>query len=285
MNILGRVLEDQIIAISFFILFVIEAYSVKSEDSVMMEISCQDCYLRIQKVSLATSPDSRMDVEKDVREKNSEAELCSALASLQTANTLESMGQECILESTEIALLNNRPYHDCFKAAIGKVLSSLRPCESLQSMDVDATPEPLYVLDVSEGFSILPVIAGKFGAVKAFSSVEKEPHQIALSLISKANKFPKETLEFWLGHLEDESVVLQRPKSDKLWSLIILDVIETSGLLQQDVMEKAAISRYCKTWTLWEIIFYYLVHSQSLLYAQCSIIHSESYPPNNGRLT
>lgn len=222
-----------------------------------MEISCQDCYLRIQKISLVTS-EYGMDVERNFKEKNSEAELCSALASLQTTNAL---GQECMLESTEIALLNNRRYHECFKAAIGKVLSSLSLRE--HSMDVDShsnelnleknqsknsvTPDPLYVLDVSEGFSILPVIAGKFGPVKAYSSVEKEQHQVALGLISEANKFPKETLEFWLNHLQDENMVLQRPKSDKLWSIIILDVIETSGLIQQDVMEKAAISRYCMT--------------------------------------
>ncbi|XP_028601049.1 protein arginine N-methyltransferase 9 [Podarcis muralis] len=228
-------------------------YSLRSGDSVTMEISCQDCYLRIQKISLVTS-EYGMDVERNFKEKNSEAELCSALASLQTTNAL---GQECMLESTEIALLNNRRYHECFKAAIGKVLSSLSLRE--HSMDVDShsnelnleknqsknsvTPDPLYVLDVSEGFSILPVIAGKFGPVKAYSSVEKEQHQVALGLISEANKFPKETLEFWLNHLQDENMVLQRPKSDKLWSIIILDVIETSGLIQQDVMEKAAISR------------------------------------------
>ncbi|XP_062991151.1 protein arginine N-methyltransferase 9 [Elgaria multicarinata webbii] len=233
-------------------------YSVKIGDSVKMEVSCQDCYLRIQKISLVTL-EYGMDVEKNFKENNSEAELCSALASLQTASTLESVWQECRLESTEIALLNNVPYHECFKAAIGKVLSSLSNHEQLHSMDVDGhidelnleknqsknsvALDPLYVLDVSEGFSILPVIAGKFGPVKAYSSVEKEHHQVALSLISEANKFPKETLEFWLSHLEDENMVLQRPKSDKSWSIIILDVIETSGLIQQDVMEKAAISR------------------------------------------
>ncbi|XP_053110151.1 protein arginine N-methyltransferase 9 isoform X2 [Hemicordylus capensis] len=233
-------------------------YSVKPGDSIMMEVVCQDCYLRIQNVSLVTS-EYGMDVERNFKEKNSEAELCSALASLQTASTLDSVGQECMLESTEIALLNNLQYHEYFKAAIGKVLSTLSLHEQSQSMDLDGqsaelnleknqsknsiAPDPFYVLDVSEGFSILPIIAGKFGPVKAYSSVEKEHHQMALSLISEANKFPKETLEFWLGHLQEESQVLQRPKLDKLWSIIILDVIETSGLIQQDVMEKAAISR------------------------------------------
>ncbi|KAH0616023.1 hypothetical protein JD844_026788 [Phrynosoma platyrhinos] len=235
-------------------------YSVKCGDSVTMEVSCQDFYLRIQKICLVTS-DYGMDVEKNLREKNSEAELCSALASLQTASTLESAWQECMLESTEIALLNNLSYHECFKAAMSKVLSSLSLSEQFPSMDVDSqndemnlgkvktkgqnkkTLDPLYVLDVSEGFSVLPVIAGKFGAVKAYSSVEKEQHQVALNLISEANRFPKETLEFWINHVQDDNVVLQRPRSDRSWSIIILDVIETSGLIQQDVMEKAAISR------------------------------------------
>lgn len=225
---------------------------MKSGDGVAMEICCQDCYLRIQKISVKTSGYGT-DVERNLREKTSEAELCSALASLQTASTLENVGQECMLESTEIALLNNLQYHESFKIAIGKVLSSL---SHQHSMDVvghheleknqikhSITVDPLYILDVSEGFSILPVIAGKFGAVKAYSSVEKEEHQVALSLISEVNQFPRETLEFWLSHLQDENKVLQRPKSDKLWSIIILDVIETSGLIQQDVMEKAAISR------------------------------------------
>ncbi|KAJ7326901.1 hypothetical protein JRQ81_016660 [Phrynocephalus forsythii] len=225
-------------------------YSVKSGDSVTMEISSQDCYLRIQKISIVVA-DCGIDDERNVREKNSEAELCDALASLQT----ESAQQTCLLESTEIALLNNAPYHECFKAAIGKVLTSLSVHEQSPSMDVDShsdvvtlakdslTLDPLYVLDVSEGFSILPVIASKFGPVKAYSSVEKEQQQVALSLISEANRCPKEALEFWLSQLTDENMVLQRPKSDKLWSIIILDVIETSGLIQQDVMEKAAISR------------------------------------------
>ncbi|ETE63961.1 putative protein arginine N-methyltransferase 10, partial [Ophiophagus hannah] len=231
-------------------------HSVTSGDCVVMEICCQDCYLRIQRISIKTSG-YEMDVERNLREKNSEAELCSALASLQTASMLENVCQECMLESTEIALLNNLQYHECFKIAIGKVLSSFSRHEESHSMDVvghhhefvknqsknSVTVDPLYILDVSEGFSILPVIAGKFGAVKAYSSVEKEHHQVALSLISEANQFPRETLEFWLSHLQDENKVLQRPKSDKLWSIIILDVIETSGLIQQDVMEKAAISR------------------------------------------
>ncbi|PKU29004.1 protein arginine n-methyltransferase 9 [Limosa lapponica baueri] len=238
-------------------------YSVKTGDTVSMEVCCQDCYLKIQKISSLTH-ECGMDVgdRDDALSLGNEAELCHALAGLQTTNKQDGNGQVCVLESTEIALLNNVPYHERFKAAMGKVLMSLSPRKDLQSMDIDGhgsgmhlqesqikssldvAPDPLYILDVSEGFSILPVIAGKLGPVRAYSSIEKEQHQAALNVISEANHFPKETLEFWLSHLEDESVVLQRPKSDKLWSIIILDVIETSGLIQQEVMEKAAISRY-----------------------------------------
>uniref|UniRef100_A0A8C8VEJ8 Protein arginine N-methyltransferase 9 n=1 Tax=Pelusios castaneus TaxID=367368 RepID=A0A8C8VEJ8_9SAUR len=263
-------------------------YSVKPGNTVMMEVSCQDCYLRIQKVSVLTS-EYGMDVEKgNALTLGNEAELCNALASLQTTSTPDGMKQECVLESTEIALLNNVPYHECFNAAIGKVLTSLTLSRESHSMDVDGhgsemnfennqnqnsshtAYDPFYVLDVSEGFSVLPIIAGKFGQVKAYSSVEKEQHQIVLNIISEASHFPKETLEFWLSHLEDESVVLQRPQSDKLWSIIILDVIETSGLIQQEVMEKAAISRCLlhsggKIFPQYVVMYGMLVESQSLV--------------------
>ncbi|XP_071609795.1 protein arginine N-methyltransferase 9 [Heliangelus exortis] len=264
-------------------------YSVKTGDTVMMEVCCQDCYLKIQKISSSTS-ECGMDVSyrDDTLSLGNEAELCNALAGLQTTSKQDGKGQVCVLESTEIALLNNEPYHECFKAAMGKVLLSLNPRKDLQSMDVDGhgsrmnplesqnqrsvdeTLDPLYVLDVSEGFSILPIIAGKLGPVRAYSSVEKEQHQAALGVISEANQFPKETLEFWLSQLEDESVVLQRPKSDKLWSIIILDVIETSGLIQQEVMEKAAISRCLlhsggKIFPQYVLVYGMLVESESLL--------------------
>lgn len=239
-------------------------YWIKSGDQVMMEVSCQDCYLRIQNISVFSS-EHEMDVgkdfskDKDLFSLGSEAELCSALANLQTSKP-DAMEQTCILESTEIALLNNNLYHESFKMAMRKVLSSLTPeklcqamdthcqnnemsCGSGQSNSEESIPEPFYVLDVSEGFSILPIIAGTLGQVKPYSSVEKDQHRVTLDLISEANHFPKETLEFWLRHVEDESAVLQRPKSDKLWSIIILDVIEPSGLIQQEIMEKAAISR------------------------------------------
>ncbi|EPY74369.1 putative protein arginine N-methyltransferase 10 [Camelus ferus] len=239
-------------------------YWIKPGDQVMMEVSCQDCYLRIQGISVFNS-EHEMDVGKSFTKNEdllcvgNEAELCSALANLQTSKP-DAGEQTCVLESTEIALLNNAPYHEGFKMAMRKVLSSLTPekvgqamdaqcqrkgmsCGSGQSGSEQSVPEPFYVLDVSEGFSILPVMAGMLGQVRPYSSVEKEQHRTALDLISDASHFPRETLEFWLRHVEDESAVLQRPKSDKLWSIIILDVIEPSGLIQQEIMEKAAISR------------------------------------------
>nr|XP_033713209.1 protein arginine N-methyltransferase 9 isoform X2 [Tursiops truncatus] len=266
-------------------------YWIKPGDEVMMEVSCQDCYLRIQSISVFNS-EHAMDVgksftkNKDLLPLGNEAELCSALASLQTSKP-DAVEQTCVLESTEIALLNNIPYHEGFKMAMKKVLSSLTlekrgqamdtqcpsnemSCESGQNNSEQSVPEPLYVLDVSEGFSILPIIAGTLGQVKPYSSVEKDQHRMTLDLISEANHFPKETLEFWLRHVEDESAVLQRPKSDKLWSIIILDVIEPSGLLQQEIMEKAAISRCLlqsggKIFPQYMLMFGLLVESQTLV--------------------
>ncbi|EHB11517.1 Putative protein arginine N-methyltransferase 10, partial [Heterocephalus glaber] len=266
-------------------------YSVKPGDHVTMEVSCQDCYLRIQSTNILDL-EHKMEVSKsctknkDLLSLENEAELCSALANLQTSKP-DGVEQTCVLESTEIALLNNIPYHEGFKMAMRKVLSSLTPEKLHQVMDthcqdnemssetgqtntIQSTPEPSYVLDVSEGFSILPIIAGTLGQVKPYSSVEKDQHRIALGLISEANHFPKETLEFWLRHVEDESAVLQRPKLDKLWSIIILDVIEPSGLIQQEIMEKAAISRCLlqpggKIFPQYVLMFGMLVESQTLV--------------------
>nr|XP_031548366.1 protein arginine N-methyltransferase 9 isoform X2 [Vicugna pacos] len=266
-------------------------YWIKPGDQVMMEVSCQDCYLRIQGISVFNS-EHEMDVGKSFTKNEdllcvgNEAELCSALANLQTSKP-DAAEQTCVLESTEIALLNNAPYHEGFKMAMRKVLSSLTPekvgqatdtqcqrkgmsCGSGQSGSEQSVPEPFYVLDVSEGFSVLPVMAGTLGQVRPYSSVEKEQHRTALDLISDASHFPRETLEFWLRHVEDESAVLQRPKSDKLWSVIILDVIEPSGLIQQEIMEKAAISRCLlqsggKIFPQYVLMFGLLVESQTLV--------------------
>ncbi|XP_069349142.1 protein arginine N-methyltransferase 9 isoform X3 [Eulemur rufifrons] len=266
-------------------------YWIKPGDHVTMEVSCQDYYLRIQSISVL-GLECEMDVGKSFTKNKgllslgNEADLCSALANLQTSKP-DAVEQTCVLESTEIALLNNITYHEGFKMAMRKVLSSLTPEKLCQAMDThcqnnemgsgtgqnntaQSTPEPFYVLDVSEGFSILPIIAGTLGQVKPYSSVEKDQHRIALDLISEANHFPKETLEFWLRHVEDESAVLQRPKSDKLWSIIILDVIEPSGLIQQEIMEKAAISRCLlqsggKIFPQYVLMFGLLVESQTLV--------------------
>ncbi|XP_069878276.1 protein arginine N-methyltransferase 9 [Dipodomys merriami] len=263
-------------------------YWVKPGDHITMEASCQDCYLRINVLAL----DHEMEVvksftrNKDLLSFGNEAELCSALANLQTSKP-DCVEQMCILESTEIALLNNTSYHEGFKMAMKRVLSSLAPEKLCQAMDTQCQdnevhcgtgqsytaqdiPEPFYVLDVSEGFSVLPIIAGTLGQVKPYSSVEKDQHRTALDLISEANHFPKETLEFWLRHVEDESAVLQRPESDKLWSIIILDAIEPSGLIQQEIMEKAAISRCLlqsggKIFPQYMLMFGMLVESQTLL--------------------
>ncbi|XP_016062372.1 PREDICTED: putative protein arginine N-methyltransferase 9 [Miniopterus natalensis] len=266
-------------------------YWIKPGDHVMMEVSCQDCYLRIQSINVFSS-EHEMDVgksctkNKDLLSLGNEADLCSALANLQTSKP-DVVEQTCVLESTEIALLNNIPYHEAFKMAMRKVLSALTPEKPCQAMDThcqdseiscasgqdnseQSASEPFYVLDVSEGFSVLPIIAGTLGQVKPYSSVEKDQHRITLDLISEANHFPKETLEFWLRHVEDESAVLQRPKSDRLWSIIILDVIEPSGLIQQEIMEKAAISRCLlqsggKIFPQYVLMFGLLVESQTLV--------------------
>lgn len=266
-------------------------YWIKPGDCVTMEASCQDCYLRIQSINIVHL-EHEMEVIKhftkseDLLSLGNEAELCSALANLQTSRA-DALEQPCVLEPTEIALLNNIPYHEGFRMAMRKVLSSLAPEKLCQPMDpqcqdsemnsgsgqsatAPSTSDPLYVLDVSEGFSLLPVIAGTLGEVKPYSSVEKDQHCVALDLISEANHFPKETLEFWLRHIEDEAAVLQRPKSDKSWSIIILDVIEPSGLIQQEIMEKAAISRCLlqsggKIFPQYVLMLGMLVESQTLV--------------------
>ncbi|XP_036043394.1 protein arginine N-methyltransferase 9 isoform X2 [Onychomys torridus] len=266
-------------------------YWIEPGDHVTMEASCQDCYLRIQSINILHL-EHEMEViknfteSKDLLSLGNEAELCSALANLQTSRA-DALEQTCVLEPTEIALLNNIPYHEGFKMAMRKVLSSLAPeklCQPIdppcqdtemnsgsgQSVNAPSTSDPFYVLDVSEGFSLLPIIAGTLGEVKPYSSVEKDQHCVTLDLISEANHFPKGTLEFWLRHIEDEAALLQRPKSDKLWSIIILDVIEPSGLIQQELMEKAAISRCLlqsggKIFPQYVLMFGMLVDSQTLV--------------------
>nr|XP_006629607.1 PREDICTED: putative protein arginine N-methyltransferase 9 [Lepisosteus oculatus]XP_015199997.1 PREDICTED: putative protein arginine N-methyltransferase 9 [Lepisosteus oculatus] len=238
--------------------------SVKPGDTLMLDVLCQDVYLRICNVIVVRAEDHtqahRASEEPGTSSFSAaEAELCCALASLQTSQG--SAQQTCMLECSEMALLNNLQFHDSFKRALCKLLSALRAGsksdklrfadstsntdhgKSFHQENPNSEPDPLYVLDVSEGFSVLSLIAAKLGSVKAYSSVEKETHQMVLKLLAEANGMCEDSLEFWLGHIQDDSVVLQRPSTGKLWSAIILDCIETCGLVRQELMEKAALAR------------------------------------------
>lgn len=212
-----------------------------------MEVSCEDAYLRIRTVAAvrdgrAFALDSDSDSDAGLGGGlapdalgEAEAQLCSALSSLQTESLRD---HSCVLECAEIALLNNTHYHQSFGRALDKLLAGLRP-----DGDGPDGREPLYVLDVSEGFSALPLMAARRGRVRAYSSVEKEQHQAVLRLLAQANGVQQEALEFWLNHVEDDSTVLQRPEAEKLWSVIILDCVETCGLIRQKLLEKATLAR------------------------------------------
>uniref|UniRef100_A0A673MSB2 Uncharacterized protein n=1 Tax=Sinocyclocheilus rhinocerous TaxID=307959 RepID=A0A673MSB2_9TELE len=196
--------------------------TVKCGDEILVEVSCKDSYLRLCCTILTANP---------------EAELCSALAGLQTNQEIPSCA--FMLESSEMALLNNTVYHNSFQKAMSKLLVSLKSTRRSQQSDTEL--DPIYVLDVSEGFSVLSLMAAQLGfdssedkqispgLVQAYSSVEKEHHQTMLRLLAKGNG--------------DDSVLLQRPATEKLWSAIILDCIETCGLIRQKLMEKATLAR------------------------------------------
>uniref|UniRef100_A0A8C2PTD6 Protein arginine methyltransferase 9 n=1 Tax=Cyprinus carpio TaxID=7962 RepID=A0A8C2PTD6_CYPCA len=211
--------------------------TVKCGDEILVEVSCKDSYLRLCCAAIIRDGHTfHMDnVTPKILTASPEAELCSALAGLQT-----SQEKPCafMLESAEIALLNNTAYHNSFQRAMSKLLVSLK---STRRSDTEL--DPIYVLDVSEGFSVLSLIAISPGLVQAYSSVEKEHHQTMLRLLAKGNGVLESTLEFWLSHVEDDSAVLQRPATEKLWSGIILDCIETCGLIRQKMLEKATLAR------------------------------------------
>uniref|UniRef100_A0A9J7XC26 Protein arginine N-methyltransferase 9 n=2 Tax=Cyprinus carpio TaxID=7962 RepID=A0A9J7XC26_CYPCA len=211
--------------------------TVKCGDEILVEVSCKDSYLRLCCAAIIRDGHTfHMDnVTPKILTASPEAELCSALAGLQT-----SQEKPCafMLESAEIALLNNTAYHNSFQRAMSKLLVSLK---STRRSDTEL--DPIYVLDVSEGFSVLSLIAISPGLVQAYSSVEKEHHQTMLRLLAKGNGVLESTLEFWLSHVEDDSAVLQRPATEKLWSAIILDCIETCGLIRQKMLEKATLAR------------------------------------------
>lgn len=218
-------------------------YSVKRSDEVLVEISCRDAYLRVSCAGVTSGPQKlHMDMDEAASAEvpsNPELELCSALAGLQTHQDLPT--RSFTLESSEIALLNNTNYHECFRKAMAKLLSFFT--SEVNEEPPSSSPGPLYVLDVSEGFSVLSLMAARLGPVRAYSSVEKQQHQALLQLLARENGVNEDALEFWLSHVEDDSAVLQRPDSEKLWSAILLDCVEICGLLRQNLMEKASLAR------------------------------------------
>ncbi|XP_013877926.1 protein arginine N-methyltransferase 9 [Austrofundulus limnaeus] len=225
-------------------------FVLKPRDELIVEVSCQDAYLRLS--SVAVLRDGRkIHLNKHVELQhsgnsisNSEAELCSALACLQTNHSQPETFST--LECSEMALLNNQDYHQSFCGALSKLISKLKVQKQNQEQ-VSVMPAPdsslFYVLDVSEGFSLLSLIAAHQGGVKAYSSVEKNKQQEVLRRLAQSNSVSEQHLEFWLNHTEDEQGVLQRPSREKLWSAIILDCVETCGLIRQKLMEKASLAR------------------------------------------
>ncbi|XP_067897325.1 protein arginine N-methyltransferase 9 isoform X2 [Heterodontus francisci] len=241
---------------------------VKPGNTLVIDVSCKNSYLVFHSIAVV-SHEHKMEIEVNTMSDQtsnslaSEAELCDALANLQTTCEPRTTLLRCMLESSEIARLNNTQYNDHFKSALSSVLSSLTSVDSgicfSQTIDdrnsnmncentncqssSDRTSDMLCVLDVSEGFSILPLIAAKLGPVKVFSSLEKLQQQAALITLAESNEISKDLLEFWHNYLEDDSTLLQRPQSGKLWSVIILDAIEMCGLIRQGLVEKAALAR------------------------------------------
>ncbi|XP_058496445.1 protein arginine N-methyltransferase 9 [Solea solea] len=238
-----------------------KGFVLKPPDQLIVEVSCRDAYLRLcsvavqrdgREIHLDKSPEPRFS-GNPTSVPNPEAELCSALAGLQTGQNQTK--DFCMLECSEMALLNNQDYHQRFSAAFGKLISQLKvSCPNqeqgpgVQSNLVDDanstnSSDLMYVLDVSEGFSLLSLIAASHGHVKAYSSVEKHKQQDVLRRLANSSNIAQENLEFWLNNMEDEQGMLQRPSREKLWTAIILDCVETCGLIRQKLMEKASLAR------------------------------------------
>ncbi|XP_072899028.1 protein arginine N-methyltransferase 9 isoform X4 [Hemitrygon akajei] len=236
---------------------------VKYGDTLVVDVSCKNSYLVFHSIAVLRHENKTTIEMNTLSDQPSshlacETELCNALANLQTTSD-SGMTLHCMLESSEIARLNNTQYNDCFKSALNSVLSSLTPVDSgtcfsqrvddmnCENTDLhnssDPTFDTLYLLDVSEGFSILPLIAAKLAPIKVFSSLEKAQQQATLSILAESNNISKDLLEFWHNYLDDDSTLLQRPQSGKLWSVIILDAIETCGLIRQGLVEKAVLAR------------------------------------------
>lgn len=229
-------------------------FVLKPGDELIVEVSCRDSFLRLCSVAVVRDGneirlDKRLDSQHSgnpISNPNPEAELCSALACLQTDQNQTK--DFCMLECSEMALLNNHDYHQSFCHALAKLIAQLKvACQNQEPGScVQADPagrELFYVLDVSEGFSLLPLIAASQGQVKAYSSVEKNKQQEVLKRLARSSNIPEQHLEFWLNHMEDEKGMLKRPSREKLWSAIILDCVETCGLIRQKLMEKASLAR------------------------------------------
>lgn len=228
-------------------LCLLAGFLLQPEDELIVEVSCRDAYLRLRSVAvLRHGHQIQLDRQLDSPEcgnpglnPNPEAELCSALAGLQTEQSCTK--DVCVLECSEMALLNNHDYHQSFCSALGKLIGQLKT--RWQDPGGSESEELLFVLDVSEGFSLLSLLAASHGQVKAYSSVEKSKQQEVLKRLARSNGIPEQHLEFWLNHVEDEQGMLQRPSREKLWSAIILDCVETCGLIRQKLMEKASLAR------------------------------------------
>ncbi|XP_032418093.1 protein arginine N-methyltransferase 9 [Xiphophorus hellerii] len=230
------------------------SFGLKPLDELIVEVSCRDTYLRLSCVAVLREGhriylDKRTDFPnsfKPIPNPNPEVELCSELACLQTS---QSESEDfCMLEYSEMALLNNQDYHQSFCSALTKLISELkvknRNRNTVGTASFVADSSLLYVLDVSEGFSLLSLIAAHQGQVKAYSTVEKSKQQNVLRRLARSNNISEQHLEFWLNHTEDEQGMLQRPSHEKLWSAIILDCVETCGLVRQKLMEKASLARF-----------------------------------------
>ncbi|KAM7419456.1 hypothetical protein PAMA_016530 [Pampus argenteus] len=231
-----------------------KSFVLKPRDELIVEVSCRDSFLRLCSVAVVRDGheiclDKPLDTqhsENYISNPNPEAELCSALACLQTDQNQTK--DFCMLECSEMALLNNHDYHQSFCSALAKLIAQLKSaCQNQKpgsGVQSDVTGSDLfYVLDVSEGFSLLSLIAASQGQVKAYSSVEKKKQQEVLKRLARSSNIPEQHLEFWLNHVEDEHGMLKRPSREKLWSAIILDCVETCGLIRQKLMEKASLAR------------------------------------------
>ncbi|XP_077574992.1 protein arginine N-methyltransferase 9 [Stigmatopora nigra] len=209
-----------------------KGFLLKTGDELLVDVSCRETYLHLHSMAVTRNGRHvRLDTAADLRDP--EAELCSALACLQTRTDI------CLLDYSEMALLNNERYHRSFAAALSELVTRLKAEPPTPGEPAD----PFYVLDVLEGFSMLSLVAAAQGGVRAYSSVEKSRQQEVLKRLARANGVPDDSLEFWVNRDDYQMGALQRPSREKLWSAILLDCVETCGLIRQKLMEKASLAR------------------------------------------